>query len=255
MQSLLAYENAKKSDQIVRLKDKDMEKIPEDSIDYAVMERSKIVKVIKSDFGWSDVGSFDSLYEDLQKDDNGNTKSSQHIGLDSKNNLIYSENKKVVTVDIEDLIIVDTVDALLVAKKGSSQKIKTIVKKLKENNSQLHHEHKTVHRAWGNYTVLEDSQGYKIKKIVVKPGCRLSLQKHFHRNEHWVVLSGTATVRVGDSTKVVEKNESTYIKMGQLHRLENHEKVEVVLIEVQVGRYTGEDDIVRVEDDYERLEN
>ena len=119
-------------------------------------------------------------------------------------------------------------------------------------NSELHNIHLTAHRPWGTYTVLEDTLGYKIKRIEVKPGCRLSLQKHFHRSEHWIVISGTATVTIGDETKLVRPNESTYIKMGEVHRLENEGKIPVVLIEAQVGEYTGEDDIVRIEDDFER---
>jgi mannose-1-phosphate guanylyltransferase len=154
-------------------------------------------------------------------------------------------------VDIEDLIIVDTGDALLVSKKGSSQKVKEVVKEIKKNTD-LHNVHLTGYRPWGTYTVLEETEGYKIKRIVVKPGKRLSLQKHFHRNEHWIVVSGTATVTVGDEVKLVRPNESTYIKMGEIHRLENEGKIPVVLIEAQVGEYTGEDDIVRIEDDFER---
>jgi len=152
---------------------------------------------------------------------------------------------------VEDLIIVDTGDALLVSKKGSSQKVKEVVKEIKKTTD-LHHIHLTAHRPWGTYTVLEDTPSYKIKRIVVKAGKRLSLQKHFHRNEHWIVVSGTATVTVGNEKKLVRPNESTYIKMGEIHRLENEGKIPVVLIEAQVGEYTGEDDIVRIEDDFER---
>ncbi len=228
-----------------------MAAIPEDSIDYAVMEKSKIVKVVPSDIDWSDVGSFDALYEELPKDENGNTLNDKHIAIDSKNNLIHGKDKYIATIDVEDLIIVDTGDALLISKKGSSQKVKQVVAELKKT-TQLHNIHLTGHRPWGTYTVLEDTLGYKIKRIEVKPGKRLSLQKHYHRNEHWIVVSGTATVTVGDETKLVRPNESTYIKMGELHRLSNEGKIPVVLIEAQVGEYTGEDDIVRVSDDFQR---
>ena len=248
--SLNAFINAK-SEEIIRIKYEDMANIPEDSIDYAVMEKSEKVKVIPSDIGWSDVGGFDALYEELPKDESGNTKNEKHIAIDSKNNLILSDEKYIATIDVEDLIIVDTGDALLISKKGSSQKVKQVVSKLKET-TQLHNVHLTTHRPWGTYTVLEDTQGYKIKRIVVKQGKRLSLQKHYHRNEHWIIVSGTATVRVGDKTKLVRPNESTYIKMGELHRLSNEGKIPVVLIEAQVGEYTGEDDIVRVDDDFTR---
>lgn len=250
-QSMNAFNNASK-DEIIRVKHDDMMLIPEDSIDYAVMEKSDIVKVIPSNINWSDVGSFDALFEELPKDKNGNTQNSNHISIDSKNNLIYGNERVIATVDVEDLIIIDTGDALLVSKKGSSQKVKKVVEKLKETNSQLHNIHLTGHRPWGTYTVLEESNGYKIKRIEVKPGKRLSLQKHFHRNEHWIVVSGTATVTVGDNKYYVRPNESTYIKMGEIHRLENEGKIPVVLIEAQVGEYTGEDDIVRIDDDFKR---
>ena len=131
------------------------------------------------------------------------------------------------------------------------KKVKKIVEEVRKN-SELHNIHLTAHRPWGTYTVLEDTQGYKIKRIEVKPGCRLSLQKHFHRSEHWIVISGTATVTIGDETKLVRPNESTYIKMGEVHRLENEGKIPIILIEAQVGEYTGEDDIVRIEDDFQR---
>ena len=231
-----AFNNAKKEN-IIRITYQDMLNIPEDSIDYAVMEKSKKVKVVPSDIKWSDVGSFDALAKELPNDDN--------------NNLIISK-KLVKTIDIKDTIIIDTGDALLITKKGSSQKVKEVVNELKQSHSHLQNIHLTAHRPWGTYTVLEDTDGYKIKKIVVKPGKRLSLQKHFHRNEHWIVVSGTATVTVGNETKLIRANESTYIKMGETHRLSNEGKIPVVLIEAQVGEYTGEDDIVRIEDDFKR---
>ncbi len=249
--SIQAFNHADKEN-IVRIKHEDMLEIKDDSIDYAVMEKSNIVKVVYSDIDWSDVGSFDALYDELPKDSDGNTINSNHISIDSKNNLIYGNERLIATVDIEDCIIIDTGDALLVSKKGSSQKVKNVVAKLKERHSQLHHIHLTAHRPWGSYTVLEDTPGYKIKRIEVKPGKRLSLQKHFHRNEHWIVVSGTATVTVGNETRLVRPNESTYIKMGEVHRLENEGKIPVVLIEAQVGEYTSEDDIVRIEDDFKR---
>lgn len=248
--SQVAFDNSSKDD-LIRIKHEDMQNIPEDSIDYAVMEKSTKVKVIPSDINWSDVGSFDALYAELPKDENNNTLNDKHIAIDSKNNLVYGKDKYIATVDVEDLIIVDTGDALLVSKKGSSQKVKKVVNEIKKV-SQLHNIHLTVHRPWGTYTVLEDTLGYKIKTIVVKPGKKLSLQKHYHRNEHWIVVSGTATVRVGEETKLIRPNESTYIKMGEVHRLANDGKIPVVLIEAQVGEYTGEDDIVRLEDDFNR---
>lgn len=248
--SKLALENAN-TDSIIRIKHDDMLAIPEDSIDYAVMEKSKLVKVIPSNISWSDVGSFDALFEELPKDTNGNTVNPNHISIDSKNNLVFGTERIISTIDVEDLIIVDSGDALLISKKGSSQKVKQVVAEIKKT-TQLHNIHLSAHRPWGTYTILEDTPGYKIKRIEVKPGKRLSLQKHFHRNEHWIVVSGTATVTVGNETRYVRPNESTYIKMGELHRLENEGKIPVVLIEAQVGEYTGEDDIVRIDDDFKR---
>jgi len=239
------------SDNMIRITHDNMIMIPEDSVDYAVMEKSNIVKVIASDIEWSDVGSFDALYHELPKDKNGNTLNKRHVSIDSKNNLIYGNNKCIATVDVENLIIVDTGDALLVSKKGSSQKVKQVVQEIKKT-TELHNIHLTGYRPWGSYTVLEDTLGYKIKRIEVKPGKRLSLQKHYHRNEHWTVVSGTATVTVGNEIKLIRPNESTYIKMGEVHRLENHGKIPIILIEVQIGEYTGEDDIVRLEDDFQR---
>jgi len=232
----VAYENAVKED-IIRIKHDDMAAIPDDSIDYAVMEKSDHVKVIPSDIGWSDVGSFDALAEELPNDEN--------------NNFIITD-KPVSLIDIKDLIIIDTDDALLISKKGSSQKVKELVNIHKQTNPQLTHIHRTAHRPWGTYTILEESAGYKIKRIMVKPGKRLSLQKHFHRNEHWIVLSGTATVTVGEKTFSVHPNESTYIKAGEIHRLANLGKIPLTIIEAQVGEYTGEDDIVRIDDDFHR---
>ncbi len=250
-QSIKAFNNASKNE-IIRIKYEDMANIPENSIDYAVMEKSNIVKVIPSNIAWSDVGSFDSLFEELPKDENFNTVNFNHISIDSKNNLIYGKDRKIATIDIENLIVVDSGDALLISKKGSSQKVKKVVEKLKKTNSQLHNIHLTGNRPWGTYTVLEESTGYKIKRIEVKQNKRLSLQKHKFRNEHWVVVNGVATVEVDNKKFLLNENESTYIKAGQIHRLSNDTNKPLVIIEVQVGSYTGEDDIIRLEDDFKR---
>lgn len=252
--STLAFENANK-DGLIRIKHEDMLNISENSIDYAVMEKSDKVKVVPSNLGWSDVGSFDSLYQELPKDKEGNTKNTNHISINSKNNLIYGNERKIATIDIEDCIIIDTGDALLVSKKGSSQKVKKVVEKLKKLQSELPNIHIVANRPWGTYTVLEDMNGFKIKRIVVKPGKRLSLQKHFHRSEHWIVVSGTATVINNNETSIVRTNESIYIKIGDFHRLANDGKIDLVVVEVQVGEYTGEDDIIRIEDDFNRITN
>jgi len=231
-----AYENAI-NDHMIRIRPEDMLVIPENSIDYAVMEKSQKVKVIVSEMNWSDVGSFDALSAELKNDEN--------------NNFIFS-HKHVSLIDVQDLIVVDTEDALLISQKGSSQKVKEIVNVLKYENEELTKIHATVHRPWGTYTVLENEFGYKIKKIIVKPGKRLSLQKHLHRNEHWIVVNGTAMVQVENNQYLVRENESTYIKAGEVHRLENQGKIPLILIEVQVGSYTGEDDIIRIMDDFAR---
>ncbi len=241
--SLLAYNNAKK-DEMIRISYEDMSVIPEDSIDYAVMEKSNKVKVIPSDIAWSDLGSFESLDEEIES-------SHKVINIDSTNNLVLSP-KQVATIDVNDLVIIDTPDALLVSKKGSSQKVKAVVKELKEDGSELPNIHVTAHRPWGTYTILDESDGYKVKRIAVKPGKRLSLQKHHHRSEHWIVVSGTALVTNGTKEYTVRANESTYIPMGEVHRLENVGKIPLVMIEAQVGEYVGEDDIVRIEDDFQR---
>ncbi|MDK2792745.1 MAG: mannose-phosphate guanylyltransferase [Deferribacteres bacterium] len=248
--SKLAYENAKKiNGNQLRILERYMEKIPNISIDYAVMEKSDKIKAIPGQFEWSDVGSFDSLIENIDIKSNELTTE-----VDSKNNFYYTDNNKKVisTIGLEDYIVIDTNDALLIAKKGQTQEVKNIVEKLKIQNSKLIIEHYKVNRPWGTYEVLIDEEKYKIKRIMVKPGKRLSLQKHFHRNEHWIVVSGTAEVQVGDKTFLVRPNESTYIKMGEVHRLCNPGHMPVILIEAQVGEYTGEDDIVRIEDDFER---
>ena len=250
--SLRAYEHSKRDSSITRIDMSDMLNIPDESIDYAIMEKSDSIRVIKSEFRWSDLGSFEALDEVFERDENGNTVNDTLITTDSKNNFVFGSERQKVLIDVDDLIVVDTSDALLITRKGSSQKIKEIVNRLKERDSQLPHIHITAYRPWGSYTVLEDADRYKIKRIEVKPGKRLSLQKHFHRSEHWIVVSGTALVRVGDEEKIVRANESVYIPMGELHRLENPGKIKLVLVEAQVGEYTGEDDIVRIEDDYQR---
>jgi len=249
--SKLALDDTLNDSNMTRIKHDDMLNIKEDSIDYAVMEKSSIVKVVPSDINWSDVGSFDALFEELPKDENNNTLNKNHIAIDSKNNLVYGDERKIATVDIEDLIIVDSGDALLISKKGSSQKVKQIVSQVRKD-TQLHNIHLTGHRPWGTYTILEEKDGYKIKRIEVKPLKRLSLQSHKFRNEHWVVVSGQATITLNDKVFILNEHESTYIKVGDKHRLENKTNESLVIIEVQVGSYTGEDDIVRYDDDFKR---
>lgn len=236
-----------------------MNAIPEDSIDYAVMEKSKKIKVVAADMGWSDVGSFDALSDELPLNEQGNTILKRGeadvpvLTINAHNNMIVTRNHAIAAVDVDDLIVIDTTDSVLITKKGSSQKIKEVVAQLKRIKPDLCDVHRLAYRPWGSYEVLLDTDKYKIKRIIVKPGKKLSLQKHFHRSEHWVVVSGTAEVTNGDKVLTVRPNESTYIPMGEVHRLENKGKIDLVMIEVQVGEYTGEDDIVRLEDSYGRL--
>lgn len=249
-----AFAAAKKENKntLIRVAYDDMMEIPSNSIDYAVMEKSTKVKVVPSDIGWSDLGAFDSLYGEYEHDANGNNKNSKHLGLGTKNSLILGGQRQVCTIDLDEMLIVDTPDALLVAPLKSSQKVKKIVDELKARGSDLPTVPQTVNRPWGTYSVLESTEGYKMKRIVVRPGERLSLQKHLHRSEHWVVVSGTATCTVGDQVFYVRPNESTYIPAGTVHRLQNEGKLPLVIVEVQVGEYTGEDDIIRMQDDYKR---
>jgi len=250
--SKIANNKASIEDSLYRIHIEDMALIPANSIDYAVMEKSKLVKVVPSDIGWSDLGSFDSLYNEYPHDMAGNNMNPKHLSVDTKNSLVIGSQRVIATIDLDQMLIVDTPDALLVAPLKSSQKVKNIVDQLKKVNSDLPKVPQTVNRPWGTYSVLESSSRYKMKRIEVKPGERLSLQKHLHRSEHWVVVSGTATVTVGGKVFLVRPNESTYIPAGEVHRLQNEGRLPLVIVEVQVGEYTGEDDIFRVEDDYKR---
>jgi mannose-1-phosphate guanylyltransferase len=253
---LLACKEARKKAEmessIVRIHHEDMAEIPADSIDYSVMEKSKKVNVVPCSIGWSDLGSFESLYKELPRNIDGNTEDERHIAIDSKNNLVMSSNRQIATIDLENMMVVDTADALLVAPLASSQKVKKLVENLKEKHQDLLHTPQTVIRPWGTYTVLDEGFRFKIKCISINPGARLSLQKHIHRSEHWVVVSGMATATIGTQTFFVRPNESTYISSGTNHRLQNEGKLPLIIVEIQVGEYTGEDDIIRMDDDYER---
>lgn len=249
--SLSTFNHARR-DQAIRLQLEDMKSIRSESIDYAVMEKSQKVNVVPSDIGWSDLGSFDSLYETLPKDSNGNTFAENTIHIGSKNNLVIADDRLISTIDVEDLMIVDTRDAIVIAKKGSTQKVKDLVAEVKKRNSEMTNVHTTAHRPWGTYTILEENKGYKVKQITVRPKAKLSLQYHHHRSEHWIVVSGVATVTVGEKTFDLKQNESTFIPKESKHRLENRQDHDLTIIEAQVGSYLGEDDIVRLQDDYKR---
>ncbi|AGY76824.1 mannose-1-phosphate guanylyltransferase/mannose-6-phosphate isomerase [Clostridium autoethanogenum] len=224
------------------------------SIDYGIMEKSKNVAVAPVDIGWNDLGSFDSFYEVFDKDENNNISDGDNVLIDSKDNYIYSEKGKLVTaVGVNDLIVVDNRDALLICKKDQSQKVKKIVQTLKERNDCRVEYHVQDYRPWGSYKVLEEEKNsFKIKRIKVSQGKKLSYQMHYHRSEHWIVVKGMAKMTIDDVERLVPAGESIFIKPGQKHRLENPGKVPLEIIEVQMGSYLEEDDIVRFEDDYGR---
>lgn len=222
------------------------------SIDYAVMEKANDIAVVGADFGWNDVGSWNALAELTQANADGNRTHGNVTTISTKNSYISADDRLIGTVGVNNLVVVDTADALLVADRDQVQDVKTLFETLKVNGSEIHKLHRTVHRPWGTYTVLEEGDRFKIKRVEVKPGGRLSLQMHHHRSEHWVVVRGTAKVVNGEDEMVLTTNQSTYIPCGNKHRLENPGVMRLVLIEVQSGDYLGEDDIVRFEDIYGR---
>jgi mannose-1-phosphate guanylyltransferase len=228
--------------------------VPSISVDYAVMERSAEVAVVPCSIGWSDIGSWASLSELADADSNGNRIEGQALLHEVKNCYIQSKDRMVGAIGIENLIVVDTPDALLIADKFRSQEVGRLYSALKAQGHEAYKLHRTVHRPWGTYTVLEEGGRFKIKRIVVKPRASLSLQLHHHRSEHWIVVSGMAKVVNGSNEFFVGTNESTYIPAGHKHRLDNPGIVDLVMIEVQSGEYLGEDDIVRFDDIYGRTQ-
>jgi len=227
--------------------------IPENSIDYAVMEKSDKVAVVPGSFGWSDIGSWNAISELSAPDNAGNRVIGEAVLVDVGNSFIQSEGRMIAAIGLDNIMIVDTPDALLVANRDHAQDVKKVVQQLKLMNHDSHKLHRTVARPWGTYTVLEESTNFKIKRIVVKPGASLSLQMHYHRSEHWVVVSGTASIVNDGEEMLVRTNESTYIPAGHKHRLVNPGLTDLVMIEVQSGEYLGEDDIVRFDDVYGRV--
>jgi mannose-1-phosphate guanylyltransferase len=223
------------------------------SIDYALMECSDKVVVVPAGFDWSDIGSWGAVAALVPADAQNNRASGDAVFIDSHNNFVQSEDRLVAAVGVDNLIIIDTADAVLVAHADRAQDVRRVAKQLKDKKHEAYRLHRTVSRPWGTYTVLEEGPRFKIKRIVVKPGGKLSLQMHHHRNEHWVVVEGMAKVtNNGTGTHLVAKNESTFIAAGHKHRLENPGVIDLVIIEVQSGEYLGEDDIVRFEDQYGR---
>lgn len=225
---------------------------PDDSIDYAVMERTADAAMVCLDAGWSDIGSWSALWEVSEKDNHGNTTVGDVLTSGTTNSLIRSESRMIATVGISDLVIVETKDALLVAHKDSVQDVKRIVERIKAEGRHEHANHREVYRPWGIYDSIDSGHRYQVKRITVKPGAKLSVQMHHHRAEHWIVVSGTAKVTNGEKSYLVTENQSTYIPIGQVHSLENPGVIDLELIEVQSGSYLGEDDIVRFDDIYGR---
>ncbi|GGB01854.1 mannose-1-phosphate guanylyltransferase/mannose-6-phosphate isomerase [Brucella endophytica] len=236
----------------IEIDTKDFSQVPKKSIDYAVLEKAGNIAVVGCDIGWSDIGSWNAIAELTAQDGTGNRIIGDAVLHDVENCYIDSTERLVGAVGVKDLIIVDTADALLVAHKDEAQNVKQLVTQLKATGHEAYNLHRTVHRPWGTYTILEEGERFKIKRIEVKPGASLSLQMHHHRSEHWVVVSGTAKVVNGERELILATNESTYIPCGTKHRLENPGIMRLVMIEVQSGEYLGEDDIVRFEDVYGR---
>jgi mannose-1-phosphate guanylyltransferase/mannose-6-phosphate isomerase len=222
------------------------------SIDYGVMEKSSRVAIVPVDFGWSDLGSWDAIDEILPPDKDGNVTLGKVVSVGCKNTTFYAEDRLVAAIGLDGLVVVDTPDATLVCRKDRTQEVKDIVGLLKDKGFNEYLSHRTVQRPWGSYTVLQTGPMFKIKRIEVKPGASLSCQMHHHRSEHWIVVAGTALVTNGDKKLNVHVNESTFIPMSTMHRLENPGKVPLQIIEVQNGEYLEEDDIVRFDDVYGR---
>ena len=226
---------------------------PAESIDYAVMEKIDSAVVIPMDADWSDVGAWSALWDISEKDENNNVARGDVITADSNNCYFNAEQKLIAAVGVSNLVVIETKDAILVAEKDKVQDVKKIVEQLKESGRTEHHIHREVYRPWGKYDSIDAGPRDHVKRITVKPGEKLSIQKHYHRAEHWIVVSGTASVTNGDKVILVSENESTYIPLGTIHALENPGKIPLEMIEVQTGSYLGEDDIVRFEDKYGRV--
>lgn len=247
-----AYEGSVRDLDFLRLDVENFIACRSESIDYAVMENTSRAAVVPVDMGWNDIGSWSALWGISEVDDDGNALQGEVVSINNKNCLIRSEGVDISAIGIHDLIIVSTKDAVLVANKSNAQDVKKVVDKLRERGSEKPDFHTIVHRPWGTYETTDSGDRFQVKRIVVKPGARLSLQKHHHRAEHWIVVKGTACVTCDDKEFLLTENQSTYVPLGAVHRLENPGKVPLHLIEVQSGSYLSEDDIVRIEDVYGR---
>jgi mannose-1-phosphate guanylyltransferase/mannose-6-phosphate isomerase len=222
------------------------------SIDHAVLERTELAAVVPARFRWSDIGSWDAMWDRAGKDEHGNKLQGDVDAIDLRNTFVHSDHRLVVGIGLEDTVIIDTPDALLVAKRGDTQRVREAVEHLRAQGRTEHRTHRTVHRPWGHYEDVDQGERFRVKRICVAPGQKLSLQWHHHRAEHWVVVSGTARVTKGEEVRLLTENQSIFINVGEVHRLENPGKVALQIIEVQTGTYLGEDDIVRIEDVYQR---
>ncbi len=247
-----AFERATRDLDFCRLDAEAFKRCPSDSIDYAVMEKTSHASVVAASFDWNDIGSWSSLWETGAKDGAGNVKRGDVYLDGARDCYVRSESRLVAAVGVKDLVIVETDDAILVAHKDAAQNVKNTVESLKANKREEHIAHKRVYRPWGYYESIDDGARFQVKRIMVKPGHKLSLQMHHHRAEHWIVVSGTARVTRDKEEILLSENQSTYIPLGATHRLENPGKLPLHLIEVQSGSYLGEDDIVRFVDDYKR---
>ncbi|EOX4224628.1 mannose-1-phosphate guanylyltransferase/mannose-6-phosphate isomerase [Vibrio cholerae] len=244
----LAMQGARGDLDFIRIEEASFTECPEDSIDYAVMEKTQDALVVPMDAGWSDVGSFSALWEVSPKDSQGNVMVGDVIAEQTHNSYIYAQNKLVSTVGVDNLVIIETKDAVLVANKDKVQDVKNVVNQLKAQQRRECEQHREVYRPWGSHDEIAEGERYHVKHLRVKPGERTALQMHHHRAEHWVVVQGTAKVTNGDESYLVSENQSTYIPLGSAHRIENPGKVDLHLIEVRSGSYLQEDDIVRLEE-------
>ncbi len=247
-----ALAHARRDEDFVRLEKSAFAASPSDSIDYAVMERTRAAAILPINVGWSDVGSWSALWEVAEQDGDGNAHHGDVLAQDCRDTLAWGDGRLLALLGLEDVVVVDTADAVLVAHKDKVQEVKGIVAELKRRGRQEPTWHRKVYRPWGSYDSIDVGERFQVKRITVKPGASLSLQMHHHRAEHWIVVSGTARVTRGDEVILLSENQSTYIPLGVKHRLENPGVVSLELIEVQSGSYLGEDDIVRFEDVYGR---
>lgn len=252
VEATLDASSTQDNEQRLRLDATSFKKVPDTSIDYALMERSERVATVPCAIGWSDIGSWSAMSELVEADQEGNRLTGETISHSAFNNFVHSPDRLTALVGVQDLIVVDTPDALLIAHRENAQDVKHIAGQLKRSGHEAYLTHRTVHRPWGTYTTLEEGERFKIKRIVVKPGASLSLQMHHHRSEHWIVVSGVAMIINGESELRLDSNESTFIPAGHKHRLANPGVIDLVLIEVQSGDYLGEDDILRFDDRYGR---